>query len=196
MDLAGLGVDEERLDLVAVATEQRVRQRAVAPEHACPMEVDQQPCHRIEEPVPVRAGTEREAHQQAAVLDREREVLGHEDRRVTLWRFGDADGLDRRQAECLEVPEHVELRPADRQRLLLERVSPVARDEEADEVTGGTDGQFAELERIGRPVRERKLPRQVEQDPGAIAESQPRKGLLGSGVAQSFLRRYAATVAS
>ncbi len=77
VDLARLGVDEERLDLVAVAPEQRVRQRAVAPEHAGPVEVDEQPRHRVEQPVAVRPGPEREAHQQAAVLDREREVLGH-----------------------------------------------------------------------------------------------------------------------
>ena len=62
VDLAGLGIDEERLDLVAVAAEQRVRERAVAPEHARPMEVDEQPRHRVEQPVPIRPGPEREPH--------------------------------------------------------------------------------------------------------------------------------------
>jgi hypothetical protein len=94
------------------------------------------------------------------------------------------------------VPQHVELGAADGQRLLLERIGPLARDEEADQVARGADRQLAELEGVGRPVRERQLPRQVEEDPGAVAEAQPRKGLLEGRVAQSFLRRYAATVAS
>ena len=114
MDLAGLGVDEEGLDLVAVAPEQGVGERAVAPEDAGPVEVDEQPGHRVEQPVAVRPGTEREAHQQAAVLDRELEVLGHEDRAVAVGRRGQADRLDRRQAERLEVAEDVELGGGDR----------------------------------------------------------------------------------
>ena len=84
MDLAGLGVDEERLDLVAVAAEERVRERAIAPVHAGPMEIDEQPRHGVEEPVAIRARAQREAQQQAPVLDRVREVLGREDGRVAL----------------------------------------------------------------------------------------------------------------
>ena len=54
MDLARLGVDEVRLDLVAVATEQRVGKRAVAPVDARAVEVDQERRHRIEQAVAVR----------------------------------------------------------------------------------------------------------------------------------------------
>ena len=60
MDLARLGVDEERLDLVAVAAEERVRERAVAPVHAGPMEIDEQPRHGVEEPVAIWARAQRE----------------------------------------------------------------------------------------------------------------------------------------
>jgi hypothetical protein len=87
------------------------------------------------------------------------------------------------------VAQDVELGPPDGQRLLLEGVGPPAGDEEADEVTGGTDRQLAELERLGRPIGERVLPRQVQQDPGAIPESKPRKDPLVDRLAQSFLRR-------
>ena len=76
------------------------------------MEVDEQPGHRVEQPVAVRPGTEREAHQQAPVLDREVEVLGDEDRRVAVRRLGEADRPDRRQAEGLEVAQDLELAPA------------------------------------------------------------------------------------
>ena len=76
MDLARLGVDEVGLDLVAVAPEQGVRERAVAPEHAGPVEVDQQRRHRVEQPVAIRPRPEREAHQQAPVLDRVGQVFG------------------------------------------------------------------------------------------------------------------------
>ena len=34
------------------------------------VEIDEQRGHRVEEPVAIRAGTQREAHQQAPVLDR------------------------------------------------------------------------------------------------------------------------------
>ena len=84
MDLARLGVDEERLDLVAVAAEERVRERAIAPVHAGPMEIDEQPRHGVEEPIAIRARAQREAQQQAPVLDRVREVFGREDGRVAL----------------------------------------------------------------------------------------------------------------
>ena len=84
MDLARLGIHEERLDLVAVTAEQRVRERAVAPVHAGPMEIDEQPRHGVEQPVAIRARAQREAQQQAPVLDRVREVFGREDGRVAL----------------------------------------------------------------------------------------------------------------
>ena len=51
VDLARLGVDEERLDPIAVTPEQGVGERAVAPEHAAAMQVDEQPGHGVEQAV-------------------------------------------------------------------------------------------------------------------------------------------------
>ena len=91
VDLARLGIDEVGLDLVAVAPEQGVGERAVAPEDAGPVEVDEEPRHRVEQPVAIRPGPEREPHQQAAVLDREREVLGDRMADVALRCLGEPD---------------------------------------------------------------------------------------------------------
>ena len=82
VDLARLGVDEVRLDPVAVAPEQRVRERAVAPVDAAPMEVDEEQRHRVEEAVAMDARAGREPHQQPPVLERVGEVLRGEDRTV------------------------------------------------------------------------------------------------------------------
>ena len=53
VDLAGLGVDQERLEQLAVALEQGVGQRAVPPEHPLPVQVDQQAGDGVEQPVAV-----------------------------------------------------------------------------------------------------------------------------------------------
>ena len=97
MDLARLGVDEIGLDPVAVAPEQRVRQRAVAPVDAVAVEVDEQERHRVEEPVAVDAGAGRQAHQQPPVLERVGEILRRQDRHGPLRDLGQAGGVDRRQ---------------------------------------------------------------------------------------------------
>jgi hypothetical protein len=195
VDLAGLGIDEEGLDLVAVAPEQRVGERAVAPVHARPMQVDEQPGHRVEQPIAVRAGTEREPHHQAPVLNRVLEVFGDQHRGVVLARLAQTDRLDRRQAPCPEVAQDVELGAGDGQRLLLERVRPPIADEEPDEMARGADRQLAEahpadrLVRLDRPLAERAFPGQVEQFGRAAA--QPKSGEPGRRrrVCQSFLRR-------
>jgi hypothetical protein len=87
------------------------------------------------------------------------------------------------------VAQDVELRATDVERFLLEGIGALAGDEEPDEVAGRSDRQIPEFERLGRPVGERLLPGQVQQDPGAISKSQPREGALDDRVAQSFLRR-------
>ena len=145
MDLARLGVDEIGLDLVAVPAEQGVRQRAVAPEHARAMEVDQQRRHRIEQSVAIRAGPEREAHQQAAVLDRVGQVFGRRgwpSRRRT--RSARPTAVTAGSPRALEPPQHVELRRGDLARLLLQGVRPPVEDEEPHEVTRRADRQVTE----------------------------------------------------
>jgi hypothetical protein len=87
------------------------------------------------------------------------------------------------------VAQDVKLGATDVERLLLEGVRALAGDQEPDQVARRPDGQLPELERLGRPVGERVLPGQVQQDPGAISKSQPREGALDGRLAQSFLRR-------
>ena len=189
VDLARLGIDEERLDLVAVAPEEGVGERAVAPVHAGPVEVDQEGRHRVEQAIPVRDRSRGQSHQQPPVLQRMGEVGGHEDGRRSLGRLGQADGLDRRQLDRLEVAEDLVLAPGDLERLLLEGVQPVVVDEEADEVPRGPDRQLAQVV-VGRgPVREGALPGQPEQTRRGGAKSKVREGRGGGEVAQSRFRR-------
>ena len=56
MDLRGLGIDEVRGVAARIETEQRIRQRAVAPEEAREMLVDQQVGKRVEQLVRLRHG--------------------------------------------------------------------------------------------------------------------------------------------
>ena len=194
VDLARLGVHQIGLDLVAVPSEQGVRQRAVAPEHARAMEVDEQRRHRVQQPVAIRAGPQREAHQEAPVLDRVGQVFGRQDGRVAGDRIGQADGGDRREPRAFEPPEHIELRGGDLARLLFQGVGTPVEDEEPHEVTRRADRQVTEVERLRWPPRERDLPRQIEQPGAALAQPKPRQrdltelGRTGLGC-QSFLRR-------
>ena len=194
MDLARLGVDEVGLDLVAVAAEESVGERAVAPVDAGSMQVDEERRHRVEQPLAVRPGSEREPHQQAAVLDRVGEVLGREDRLVAARPRRQADGRDGRQTGRLEPAQDVELGGRDMDGLFLERDDPIVLDEEADEMARRADRQLPEGQAV-RPVGQRQVPRQVEQSRAAAAQSQAREA-RAEVVRQSFFRRYAVTVES
>ena len=114
MDLARLGVDEIGLDRVAVAPEQRVRERAVAPVDAAAVEVDEEQRHRVQQPVAVGGRDLPEAHQQAPVLHRVAQVLGHEDRVAALGPCREAEGTNGRQPGFLEVAQDLELGLGDR----------------------------------------------------------------------------------
>jgi hypothetical protein len=121
------------------------------------------------------------------------EVLGDEDRRVALGRFGDADRLDRRQSDRLEMPKDVELPRSDVTRKLLQGVLPVVDDEESDEVSRRPDRQLLEVELVRSPLRERELPRQVEQPVPLFAKAKPgesrQEGRVARQVGQSRFRR-------
>ena len=93
MELAGLGVDEVGRERARVAAEERVRERAVAPEEAAEVEPDQQLGARVEQPPPQvghAAAREQRAERQRVV-----EVAGDQDRLEPLAALGDdADRLD------------------------------------------------------------------------------------------------------
>ena len=176
MDLARLGVDEIRLDPVAVAAEQRVGQRAVAPVDAVAVEVDEEERHRVEEPVAVDARAGRQAHQQPAVLQRVGEILRRQDRHRPLRDLGQAGRGDRRQRRRLEVEQDFVLPPAGRQGQLLERVQGAVGGQEADQVARRPDRQLPEREVLLGPVGERRLPREIDERDRRIAEQEPGKG--------------------
>jgi hypothetical protein len=64
VDLTRLRVDQVRLELLTVAQQQRVGERAVTPVHATPVELDQQVGHRVEEQLPVASGRVGQAPEQ------------------------------------------------------------------------------------------------------------------------------------
>jgi hypothetical protein len=121
------------------------------------------------------------------------EVLGDEDGGIALGRFGDADGLDRRQPDRLEMPKDGELPRSDVARKLLQGVLPVVDDEESDEVSRRPDGQLLEVELVRSPLRERELPRQIEQPIALFAKAktgEPRQeSRVARQVGQSRFRR-------
>lgn len=96
------------------------------------------------------------------------------------------------------MSQDLELGVCDAQGLLLQRKREAVGDEKANQVTGRTDRQIAELEGLGRPRREGLLPGQIEQTRSASAQPQPRETGGGNGrrPGQSFFRRYAVTVES
>ena len=173
VDLGRLGVHEVGLDRVAVPPEQRVGERAVAPVDAAAMEVDEEQRHRVQQPVAVRRRDLAEAHQQAPVLHRVAQVLGHEDRVAALGARREAEGAHRRQARLLEVAQDLELGLGDVLGELLERVHEPVGDEEPDEVPRRPDRQLAERVAGRLPLLERQLPRQVEQARDLVAEAEP-----------------------
>ena len=181
MDLARLGVDEIGLDLVAVAAEQRVRERAVAPEHARPVEVDEQRRHRVEQPVAIRARAPAGSASAGAGTGSSRPGIRSSRMAASpVGRIGQADRGDRRQPRRLEPAEHVELRRGD-----LAAAPPSGRrscpssDEEPDEVARRADRQVAEVERLRRPLGERASPtagRAAGRRPRAAEASAARPG--------------------
>ena len=121
MELAGLGVDEIGGERARVAAEERVRERAVAPEEAAEVEADEELGARVEQPPPqvgdAAAGEERPERERVV------EVARDQDRVEVAAAIGDdADGIDHRHlvgGERAQQPV-LALRQLDRQ--LLERV--------------------------------------------------------------------------
>ena len=189
VDLARLRVDEERLDLVAVATEQRVRQRAVAPEHAGPMEVDEQPRHRVEQPIAIRPrpSGNRMSRRRYWIENSRYSVT-----RMAVSRSGapaSPTGVTAGSAFVRRWRSTANSVVGDPERLFLERVGPPAARQEPDEVARRSDGQLAEAHPGERPVLvrvplgQRQLPGQVQQfrRSGAQAEAREAGWRRGGG---------------
>ena len=134
VDLARLGVDQIRLDPVAVTPEEGVRERAIAPVDAAAMEIDEEERHRVEEPLTMAGWAGRQPHEEPPVLERVGEVRGHEDRALTHRGFGDARRPNGRKARLFETQEHLVLGPAGLDRQLLQGVQDTLGDQEANEM--------------------------------------------------------------
>jgi hypothetical protein len=153
------------------------------------VEVDEERGHRVEQPIAIRPRSEGETAEEAAVLDRIGQVFGGEDRAIAVGGVREPDRGDRRQPGHLEPAQDIEFGRRDTTRLLLERVRPAIADQEADEVSRRADRQVAEFERVGRPVGQWQVPRQVEQVGAAVAQAKARESRGPTVAGQSFLRR-------
>jgi hypothetical protein len=134
MLLAGLRVDQVSPEGSRVVAEQRVRQRAVAPEEPGQVQPHQQLDQRVEQPVgrlpDARAGEQR------SVRRRVLEEPGHQDRvQVRPAVDDDADDRDRGHVELGQRPQQPVLAPGQPFAEGLERVELAALGDEADDVS-------------------------------------------------------------
>ena len=165
--LAGLGVDEPGGVELAVAGEQRVGERAVAPVDAVAVQLDEQADHGVEEARAVRGPVRGQPRDEAPVLPRPHEVAGQQDRDVVVG-LGDEPGrAHRREALDLEVAQHVELVARDARRQLLERPERPVDLDEPHEVAARSDGELAQRHRGGVPLAEAGAPTAGRAAPGS-----------------------------
>ena len=82
VDLARLGVHEVGLEALPVAHEQRVGERAVAPEEARAVELHEEARHGVQEMIAIASLALRQAHEEAPELEGARQVAGQDDGRL------------------------------------------------------------------------------------------------------------------
>ena len=160
MQLARLGVDEVRRQRAGVAAEERVRERAVAPEEAAQMQAREQ----LDEPVQeVRAQVgDAAAGEERAVGERVLEVARDQHGVQVVAAAGDdPDRLDDRQALPLEAAQERPLAAGRTLGQLLQRVERAVVLDEAHDVAADAADQVDEPLRL--PLLERLAPRQVEE---------------------------------
>ena len=203
MQLARLGVDEVGGERARVAAEERVRERAVAPEEAAEVEADEQLRARVEQP-PAQVG-HAAAGEEGPERQRVVEVPRDQDRVEVAAALGDdADGLDDRHLVGGERAEQPVLAPGELDRQLLERVQ--LRPERAvvlDEANDVAVDPAHDLdEALVLPLGERLVPGQVEEVrvAGARDQLQPggqlsRRGARGRASGTSRATRAAARAA-
>jgi hypothetical protein len=165
------------------------------------VEIDEEAGHGVEEPIAVRVRAGREPSEEAAVLEGVGEVASHEDGGVALDGLGEADRLDGRKLEALEVTEYLVLATGDLEGFFLQGEERPVDDEEANEMPRGADGEGPKGELLGRPVGERPFPGELQEAPGRRAEAEAREPRRGGSAArgvpgQSRLRRYVVAVGS
>jgi len=176
VDLAGLGVDQERLEQLAVALEQGVGQRAVPPEHPLPVQVDEQAGDGVEQPLAVLDQLAGETPEQPPELPGMLQVLGDQDGVAGVGLVDQPDRPDRRELADLQVAQDPVLLDGDPARELLEGVQDVVGFHEADQVAAGPDVEVAEAGRVLGPLLQRVQPRQGEQSRGGGPQADRDRG--------------------
>jgi hypothetical protein len=160
VQLSGLRVDEIRRERARVATEERVRERAVAPEEAAEMQAGEQLGQPVQQ---VRAQVrDRSTGEERAVGERVLEVPRDQHGAEVVAATGDEpDRLDHRQSLAFEPAEQRPLSPRRPVGQLLERVERAVVLDESNDVPADPADQRDETWRA--PVLQRLLPGQVEE---------------------------------
>jgi len=170
--LGGLGVDEVCGELTSVAPEERVRQRAVAPEEPGQVEAHEQARERVEQQVERRGQDGPREHE--PVWQRVVEVARHQHRlRAGAAVADDADRLDGRQAELGERAQQLVLALREPRRQFLERVEGAVVVDEANDVAADPALDVDEPWRL--PAFERLIPGQVEEVGMTGADDEPER---------------------
>ncbi len=188
MQLARLGIDEVGRERAGVAPEERVRERAVAPEEAREVDAHEQLGERVEQAV-AQIGHAGPA-EQAAIGQREVE-MPRDQHRLGLVPVGlgvlrdDADGVDDGHDRVVERAQQAVFEPRDPRRQRLERVEALAVADEAHDVA--VDAARDLDQAIALPVGQRTRARAGRGSPGC-----PGARASGSASARS---RYATLAA-
>ncbi len=189
VDLARLRVHEVCLERLAVAQQQRVGERAVAPVDAAAMELHEQAGHGIEEPLAIVPGGLRQSPEQSPQLERPGQVAGDDDRGVVVRALHQPDRPHRRRVPLLQLAHHVVLAARGSHRQLLERQQLRVEGDEADHVATLADGQLHEARRVGRPLVQGHGPGQLQQ--GRCVATEPHQD-AGSGLGNGHVCRIVA----
>ncbi len=160
VQLAGLRVDEIRRESAGVAPEERIRERAVAPEEAAEMQAREQLGKRVQQ---VRTQVGNAAAREENAI-RQRVVEMTRDQRcveVAAARGDDPDRLDDRQTLPLEPAQQRPLAPGRALGELLDGIQRTVVFEEADDVAADPADDRDEALRL--PLLEWGTPGQVEK---------------------------------
>jgi len=186
--LAGLGIHEVGLDRAAVSSEERVRQRTIAPVDTGSVKVDEERRHRVQEPVAVAVGGHRDTHEEAPVLERVAEVFRDKDGGVLARTLRDPDRADGRQRQRFEANEHLVLVASVVDRLFLQRIGGLVDDDKPDEMARRAHRQVAQDRLVSAPVLQRQLPRQRQERIRGDPKPQVRNSLAVRRAQRRFRR--------
>ena len=164
MQLARLGIDEIGRERARIAPEERVRERAVAPEEPREVDADEQLGERVQQAVAqirhARAAEQAAVGQREVEVPRDQHGLGLVAVVPHVLR-DHADGVDHGHDRIVQLAQQPVLEPRDARRQRLERVQPLAVADEAHDVA--VDAARHLDQAIALPFVQRLAPRQVQE---------------------------------